>query len=731
MFHKFLFPTIATGALLLACLAGFRAQASNPVLYAGGIVDAARFSHELAPGMIVVVEGQNFSSKETSAPGLPLPTRLEGVSLEVSDRLRVEEAPLFSVGPDRILAQIPFGLSGPVLDLLVKTPAGSSGKTAISLLAHVPRVVPAANGATVFHADGRIVDEAAPARPGEALTLYAIGLGDVQPPIAAGAAAGDGAAGSPLHQVTVPVLVTIAGKEAKTLYAGLMPRSAGIYQINFEMPQDLITGPLEVAMQISGHRSQPQVIVPVSVTENGRDFFVSPAGTAEGDGSRENPWDMATALAHPPAVRSGDTIWLGEGVYGDGRTVFVSRLQGEPGKPVIVRQQRGERARIDGGVTVEGGYAWYWGFEVSSSVTDRTASGAAPHGFVVNGAETKLINLVIHDTGTGIGLWTPAENAEIYGCLIYANGYQDSDRGHGHGIYTQNLNGTKNLIDNVIFNQFAVGIHAYGSEKATVEGYRLEGNVVFNNGSIAAGNTLVDNILFAVGGSLGHIRLEDNYTYMPPAAGKGYSRLGWTFGEVENRNAVVRGNYWIGGGAAIELWRWNLLEYTGNTAYSADHLVTALALAPEQKTSSYLWDRNRYYGSGTFRFNGKNHNFNEWKTASELDRNSGAENGRPTGVWTFVRPNRYEPGRSHVVIYNWDLRREVAVDVSGVLKPGARFEIRDTQNYFGEPLVSGVWNGGPVTIPMTELHAAPATGNVPVPPVHTAPEFGAFVVVSY
>lgn len=727
MLYKFLFPTMATGAVLLACLHGFRAYASTPVLYAGGIVDAAHFSHQLAPGMIVVIEGQHFSDKETFAMGFPLPTRIEGVSLEISDRSRVVEAPLFSVAPDRILAQIPFGLSGPVLDLLVKTAAGSSGKTSVPLLARVPRVLSAANGATLFHADGGIVNAAAPAAPGEVLTLYSIGLGAVEPTIAAGAAA----SGSPLHHVTDAVLVAIAGKEAKTLYAGLAPGSVGMYQINFEMPQDLIPGPLELTVQMAGQRSQPQVVIPVSaIPESGRHFSVTPAGKPEGDGSTENPWDLSTALRRPEAVRPGDTIWLRDGVYGDGRTVFVSTLQGEPGKPIIVRQQPGERARINGGVVVEGGYTWYWGFEVFSSVTDRTAGGAVPHGFVVNGPETKFINLVIHDTATGMGLWTPAENAEVYGCLIYANGFQGSDRGHGHGIYTQNLNGTKNLVDNVIFNQFAAGIHAYGSEKAAVEGYHLEGNVIFNNGSIATGSALVDNILFAVGGSLGSIRLENNYTYMPAAAGKGYSRLGWTFGEVDNRDAVVRGNYWIGGSAAIELWRWNLLEYTGNTAYSEASLVATLALAPEQKTSSYLWDRNRYYGSELFRLNGKNYNFADWKAASNLDRSSRAHAGRPTGVWTFVRPNRYETGRGHIVIYNWDLRPEVAVDVSGLLNPGARFEVRDTENYFGEPVVSGVWNGGPVTIPMTGLRIAPAAGDVPVPPVHTAPEFGAFVVVS-
>jgi hypothetical protein len=41
-----------------------------------------------------------------------------------------------------------------------------------------------------------------------------------------------------------------------------------------------------------------------------------------------------------------------------------------------------------------------------------------------------------------ICLWTPAEGAEIFRCLIYNNGWQDR-QGHGHGIYTQNRAGQK------------------------------------------------------------------------------------------------------------------------------------------------------------------------------------------------------------------------------------------------------------------------------------------------
>src|SRR5688572_6291075 len=75
----------------------------------------------------------------------------------------------------------------------------------------------------------------------------------------------------------------------------------------------------------------------------GGEFFVAPDGKADNDGTRESPWDLATALAHPAAVKPGDTIWLRGGTYGGGLT---SKLQGAPDKAIVVRQFPGERATI-------------------------------------------------------------------------------------------------------------------------------------------------------------------------------------------------------------------------------------------------------------------------------------------------------------------------------------------------------------------------------------------------
>ncbi len=67
---------------------------------------------------------------------------------------------------------------------------------------------------------------------------------------------------------------------------------------------------------------------------------------------------------------------------------------------------------------------------------------------------------------------------------------------------------------------------------------------------------------------------------------------------------------------------------------------------------------------------------------------------RPTGQRIFLRPNQYEPGRANITIYNWDLKPAVEVDLSAILAPGDRFEIRNVQDFFGEPVVSGTYEGG-------------------------------------
>jgi hypothetical protein len=449
---------------------------------------------------------------------------------------------------------------------------------------------------------------------------------------------------------------------------------------------------------------------------------VAPNGTAQGDGTAARPWSLAAALAHPAAVQPGDTIWLHGGTY---RGAFRSKLTGTPSRHVVLRQHPGERATIDGSLFVEGSSATYWGFEVMNS----SASRPDVIGVDIRAPNSRFVNLVVHDHGSnGMGFWSTAPDAEIYGTIIYNNGVQGSDRGHGHGIYAQNLTGSKRIADNVIFNQFGYGIHVYGSTIAGLTGFDIAGNVSFNNGSLSRTANAPD--IFVSGGvPARRITVTDNMTYQ--GAGKTTAVFGDAYGAV-NEDLLLRGNYLVG---TTKLAKWGRLTNTDNTFAGAES-VMFLSLASGQSASSYAWDRNTYASkpsqwaafsyqttSGT-----KALAFSGWKSTTGLDRSSTHAIGSPSGTRVFVRPNRYEPGRATVVVYNWSGQSTASVDVSAILPAGSRYEVRNVQNYFGTPVASGTFAGGSLVLPLAGVTpAAPVGGSASAPP-RTGTQFQVFVV---
>ncbi|HEX2972286.1 MAG TPA: right-handed parallel beta-helix repeat-containing protein, partial [Tepidisphaeraceae bacterium] len=252
-------------------------------------------------------------------------------------------------------------------------------------------------------------------------------------------------------------------------------------------------------------------------------FHVSPEGTPQGIGTFAKPWDLQTALNHPAAVKPGDDIYLHTGIY---KGSFTSRLKGTAAAPITVRPFHGEQATLecysanpneDPLFTVEGQYTIFRGFEVTCRNPLRTTQiqGSSPEqikrgGISCRGTGISFINLIVHDCANGLGFWADGEGGEIYGCIIYNNGWIGPDRGHGHGIYTQNKAGTKILADNVIFNQFSHGIHAYGSAQAFLQGFQIEGNVCFNNG-LPAG-AIAPDILIGGECPAREIALLNNFT---------------------------------------------------------------------------------------------------------------------------------------------------------------------------------------------------------------------------
>ena len=144
------------------------------------------------------------------------------------------------------------------------------------------------------------------------------------------------------------------------------------------------------------------------------------------------------------------------------------------------------------------------------------------YGVVTRAPGIRFINLVVHDNANGVGVWAESVGSDVYGNIIYNNGWQAPDRAHGHGIYTQNEHGVRRLADNIVFNQFSHGIHAYGSEMAHLDNITLEGNIVFNNGALAADSEYVRNLLLGGGRTALNPRLERQHDVFQ--LGKGQRR---------------------------------------------------------------------------------------------------------------------------------------------------------------------------------------------------------------
>jgi hypothetical protein len=440
-----------------------------------------------------------------------------------------------------------------------------------------------------------------------------------------------------------------------------------------------------------------------------------------GNGSEGRPWDLATALGHPAAVQPGDTIWVRGGTYGGS---FVSTLAGTVSAPIVVRGYPGEHATISGGIDVRGGgYVWLWGLELANLDPQLEAYGVA-----VLAPGVRLINLIIHDHGAGgLGVWETASDAEAYGNIVYNNGAIGSVPGvtFGHGIYTQNDAGSKLFAENVLFNQYGLGFSAYG-EEGLVRNMRFEGNVSFNNNQ--------PDILVQ-GGSppIAGIVLTENMTYRSNGALS--IILGRHRGQI-HEDVVVTNNYF---GGMVTVARWNRVTFTNNTLRAADKLElhTAQATVPE----GYVWNNNDYlmtrdHCGGTCPFGtvmaGTAVNYTDltrWQAATGLDPNSEAAqspSGRPSGLRVFVRSNAYERGRGHVIVYNWDQAATVTVSLSSILTSGDQFEVYNVQDLFGNPVASGTYAGGSVSLPMTGVSAPPPIGGGSFR--NTGPDFHVFLV---
>jgi len=450
-------------------------------------------------------------------------------------------------------------------------------------------------------------------------------------------------------------------------------------------------------------------------------FYVSPTGSPSGDGSFTEPWDLATALAGPAAVTPGSTIWLRGGTYTNALDPrgFASTLTGTVDAPIVVRQYPGERATVTNILFVTGAYTWFWGFEVTNPAPQQ----GVMHGVHLKGAGIKVINLVVHDaTDDGIFIGPEATGSEVTGSIVYNNGRTDNLT---HGIYCKSQTGTLLLRDNIVFDNWAYGFHCYANDGPYIQNIDLEGNVAFNNyvwGVPSDADILVGGVFPASG-----ITVNENYTYRTNFTNTMTADIGSDV--VTNQDLVCTNNYFIGG-----WWRmgaWATATVTGNTLYNftTGGMVWSLGSDNDQR-----WSNNTLFGDPSatvWRHDTTDvTTFDGWVTQNGLADPGTYAGSAPTGVKIFVRPNQYEPGRANIIVYNWAQQSAVSVDVSGILDMGDRYVVQHSQDFFGPPVASGIYTGGPLELAMVGITPPSPVGvaTAQAAPV-TGPTFNVFVLM--
>lgn len=229
------------------------------VITARGVVGAADFlGGGVAPGQIITVFGNGIGPTQGVSAELDpttggLPTTLGGVRVFIND----QPAPLFFTNSGQVNLQVPYEVTGQtVIRLRVEFGDGFSPEVTVPVRQSKPGIFRA-----ILNQDGSVNSEENPARPGEVAVLFVTGQGTTQPP------AVTGQPGPVMQPFPVPVLavkVSVDGRDAERLFAGLAPGFVGLLQINVRVPAATAAGARNVTVMIGDEMGEQDSLLHVA-----------------------------------------------------------------------------------------------------------------------------------------------------------------------------------------------------------------------------------------------------------------------------------------------------------------------------------------------------------------------------------------------------------------------------------------------------------------------------------
>lgn len=386
----------------------------------------------------------------------------------------------------------------------------------------------------------------------------------------------------------------------------------------------------------------------------------------------------------------------------------------------MFRAAPGARATVVGQMVVKGTYNWVWGLEV----TDPDAGGpVGPSGSLHAGAAgTHLINNVVHNTWhCGIGGWQAGPDHVYYGNIIWKVGQHKDEKLRCYPIYTQNdfaTDGYKYIVPNLFLDTATdVGgpgfnFHAY-TQRGNLTGFHVEKNVsrdglflIGGSGAAHASARLVENYFYKSSPTLGYhraIQVEFRDNYLGRSAIMAKQFYAQNTGEVPGGDRKPASNVFTNNTVVFPDGP-HVMVLTAGFA-GAERVEASLRLDPAD-----TFDGNTYSApfQGFLRAEGKDatcYDLATWTAATAgagkaFDAGS-REVGPPPADKVALIPNDYEPGRGHLVIYNWGKADAVEVDLSLVAGAGAAFVVHKAKEPYGPAVASGTARGK-VSVPMNE-----------------------------
>jgi len=221
------------------------ARLPGPVLTQGAFTNFATGEPGVVKGGLVLIKAQGVAPVtgvvNASLLGGRLPQSLGDVTVQFDNIY----APIYQVanvnGAESILVQAPFELAGSTTSVTITAKGAPATINNIPVSTYGPGILEEADSAgrrsaIAIRSDGYRVSPITPARRGERIRVYVIGLGQTNP------TASSNTVGGPNQNVIVPVVVGLNNAGVPLMSAKMADNLVGVYEVIFQVPNDMATG---------------------------------------------------------------------------------------------------------------------------------------------------------------------------------------------------------------------------------------------------------------------------------------------------------------------------------------------------------------------------------------------------------------------------------------------------------------------------------------------------------